>query len=391
MILCRRLPSGRPARCDDRDVRIVLLGASGNLGREVARLLSPSLAPDDVLVLAGRNVERLDAAAASTSGPARVATECVDAGDEDAVRRLVTGAGLVVVTASVPDRLPTLARIVAEAGADWFDTLLSTRTKVARLRALGPAYATGGGCAVTDGGFHPGLPAAMVRWAGRHLDRVESADVCAGMRLDWRTETLSDSTVEEMLTEFGDFDMTTFVDGGWRKLPWSRSPAVDFGPPIGRKTCVPMYLGEMESLPEEFPSLRRTGFYVGGFSPAFDYLALPVIMAMTKARALRGATVRFTRWAMGHLVSSPPPYRLVLELRAIGSLDGSPAVATVRVSGDDGYLMTAAPVVACARRLVDGTARRPGLTFQADLLDPDELFAELSGLGIEVELSVSAG
>lgn len=34
-------------------MRIVLLGASGNAGREIARLLAPSLCTDDVVVFAG--------------------------------------------------------------------------------------------------------------------------------------------------------------------------------------------------------------------------------------------------------------------------------------------------------------------------------------------------
>jgi len=235
-------------------MRIVLLGASGNAGREIARLLTPGLTADDEVVLAGRNKDRLAATAAQPSGPATVRVEIVDAEDDASVRRLVAGAGLVIVTASVPHRIPVLARIVAEAGADWYDTLLSSRTKLAALRELEPLLRSSGLCFVTDAGFHPGLPAAMVRWTARRIDALETAVVYGGMRLDWRAETLADSTIAEMLTEFTDFDMTTYVDGAWRELKWAQCPTVDFGPPIGRKSCVPMYLAEMESLPTDIPS-----------------------------------------------------------------------------------------------------------------------------------------
>ena len=165
-------------------MRIVLLGASGNAGREIARLLTPGLTADDEVVLAGRNKDRIAATAAQPSGPATVRVEIVDAEDDASVRRLVAGAGLVIVTASVPHRIPVLARIVAEAGADWYDTLLSSRTKLAALRELEPLLRSSGLCFVTDGGFHPGLPAAMVRWTARRIDALETAVVYGTTLLD---------------------------------------------------------------------------------------------------------------------------------------------------------------------------------------------------------------
>jgi saccharopine dehydrogenase (NAD+, L-lysine-forming) len=365
-------------------MKIVILGASGNAGREIARLLTPTLSAHDEVVLAGRNSSRLAFTAGQCSGPAAIRVEIADATDDEAVRRLVAGARLVVVTVSLPDRVPALARIVADAGSDWFDTLLSSPTKIAALRALEPQLLAGGLCFVTDGGFHPGLPAAMVRWAARRVDTLKTAVVYGGMRLDWRAETLADSTVEEMLGEFADFDMTTYIDGAWRPLKWSQCPTVDFGPPIGRKSCVPMYLAEMEPLPTEFPTLRTCGFYVGGFTPSMDYLALPVIMGLAKFPRLRRTTLAFTRWSFGHLARSRPPHRLAVRLEATGAQGGVPATARLEISGDDGYVMTAAPVVSCLRRVLDGSLRRPGLWLQAQLADPDDLLDDLAGLGLTV-------
>ncbi|HQY99122.1 MAG TPA: saccharopine dehydrogenase NADP-binding domain-containing protein [Propionicimonas sp.] len=365
-------------------MRIVLLGASGNAGREIARLLSPSLGAGDQLVLAGRDPGRLAATAAVVSGPAAVLIEQVDATVDEEVRRLVAGATLVVVTASVPERIGALARMVAEAGADWMDTLLSSPAKLAALRALEPELRANGCCFVTDGGFHPGLPAAMVRWAGGRLDDLETADVYGGMRLDWRAETLAGSTVAEMLHEFDHFDLVTWIDGTNRKLKMSECPKVDFGPPIGAKTCVPMPLAEMDLLPKLYPTLNRSGFYIAGFSPAMDYVALPILMAMLKVPALHPLAARFTRWSFRRLASYPPPHRMVLRLDATGLLDGSPATASIEVAGDDGYFMTAAPVVACLRRLLDGSVRLPGLWLQAHVVPAETYFADLADLGLAV-------
>ena len=43
-------------------------------------------------------------------------------------------------------------------------------------------------------------------------------------------------------------------------------------------------------------------------------------------------------------------------------------------------------VVACPRRLIDGTQRHPGLRWQAEILDPDDLLGELEGMGLSVSI-----
>lgn len=368
-------------------MRIVLLGASGNAGREIARLLTPTLDAGDVVVLAGRDEGRLAATRAVTSGPASIQVQRTDANDDEAVRRLFAGAVLVVVTASVPERIPALVRIATEAGADWCDTTLSSRTKLAALHELEPQIVASGRCVVTDAGFHPGLPAAMVRWAAERIDVLETTEVYGGMRMDWKADTLADSTVAEMLTEFADFDMTTYRDGVWQKLRWSQCPTVDFGPPIGRKSCVPMYLAEMEPLPTDIPTLRRCGFFVGGFSPLMDYVALPVIMALFKVRALQRTAESFTRWSFRRLANYAPPHKLTVRLDAAGLHKGEAVATRLEISGEDGYLLTAAPVVSCIRQLLDGTTRRPGVWLQAQLVDPDALLTDLAAMGLTVDIT----
>jgi len=372
-------------------MKIVVLGASGNAGGRIAALLAPGLSADDELVLAGRSQRKLAAARVAVQGPAHVLLAPADVQDLPGIQQLVTGSDLVVVAVSRPDLVGDLARIVLDAGADWCDTMLSSPTKLAALRTLEPEIEAAGRCFVTDCGFHPGLPAVLVRWAGGQLDDLVEADVMAGLRIDWRTETLAESTVEEMLTELADFDLTTWIDGSRRSLSWRECPTIDFGEPIGRKAVVPMALAEMDDLPRQFTSLRRCGFYVCGFSPPMDYAVLPLLMAMAKVRALRGPAVALTRWSMRHLASPRPPHRLVVQLDATGQLDGSPATASVSVAGTDAYLLTAAPVVACLRRVLDGSDRRVGLHLQGQLVAPEPFLAELARFGLAVNTRVEKG
>lgn len=370
-------------------MKIVAVGASGNAGQMIVRMLAPSLSADDELVLAGRRRERLATVQSQLNTTATVGIASVDVEVADQVSAAVEGADLVIVTVSRPDLVATLAEIVLQAGADWFDTLLSTPVKHSALGALAPQITAAGQCFVTDGGFHPGLPGVMVRWAGERLDTITSADVMAGMQIDWQTDTLSDSTISEMLDEFTDFSMATWIDGQRRELRWTECPVVDFGEPIGRKSVVPMALAEMDALPTRYPSLQRCGFYVSGFSPAFDYLAMPVLMAMSRFPRLRPAAISFARWSMARLCRTKPPYQLSVQLEAIGERAGRPATASVRISGEDSYLLTAAPAVACLRGVLDGSIRTPGVHLQADLVSPTPLLAELAAAGLTVETALT--
>ena len=80
----------------------------------------------------------------------------------------------------------------------------------------------GYGNAGRDGGFHPGLPAAMIR---RVCDRdpdksTTDAQVFGLIALDWKSLaiTLSEETMEEFAMELKEFDSTVFQGGNLDRL-----------------------------------------------------------------------------------------------------------------------------------------------------------------------------
>jgi len=368
-------------------MKIAVLGASGFAGREIARLAAPSVSPDDTFLLVGRDEIRLEETRRvvdAAAGRAAATVRRLDLSDDAGLGGLLDGVGLTIVAASLPDRTPVLARAVLDAGSDWFDTLLSGRRKLDALRALAPEIERAGRRFVTDGGFHPGLPAAMVRRAATRIETLTRGDVYGALKINWRAGLVADSTIDEMLDEFADFDMRTLIDGKRRTLSPSEFARVDFGPPIGVRDCVPMPLDEMDVLAGLMPDLRTAGFHIAGFGTFADWVVSPLLCVLGRSRSTRFIGRPLARFALDRFWSSPPPHALVVRLVAEGKSGGRSARTGMTVRGGDPYLLTAAPAVACLKRMLDGSISRVGLGHQALVVDTAVFFDDMRALGLDV-------
>jgi saccharopine dehydrogenase (NAD+, L-lysine-forming) len=366
---------------------IGILGGYGNTGREVARLL---LEHTDVhLLLAGRDAQKASQAAEMWN--ARVAGQRVralraDAAEADSLRHAFEGIDLVVVASSSSVYVRTVAEAALAAGIDYMDPQYSN-AKLGVLRSMAARIEAAGLCFITDAGFHPGLPAALVRFAGQRLGQITSATVSSVIQEDWARLEFSPSTIEELVMEFRDYRALHFKEGRWRSMGWlemMRPIWMTFSHGFGRRYTVPMFLEEMCPLPDLIPGLVETGFYVGGFNPVADYLILPLVMGLVSVAPRRGLRLAGRMLAWGLQRFSKPPFGTLLRLEARGGIDGQGRVLTVEVYHHDGYVLTAAPMVACLLQVLDGSRRPPGLHLQALLVEPARLLADLQRMGIDV-------
>jgi saccharopine dehydrogenase (NAD+, L-lysine-forming) len=125
----------------------------------------------------------------------------------------------------------------------------------------------------------------LVRRADQLPDGLESADVGSVIQVDWSGLSFSPATMDEMIEEVMDFSMDYYQDRRWQRANWLGTSGLryfDFGPPFGRRFAMPMSLEEMRLLPETFPSLSQTGFYVGGFNWFVDWLVFPLAFVALK-------------------------------------------------------------------------------------------------------------
>jgi saccharopine dehydrogenase-like NADP-dependent oxidoreductase len=368
---------------------ILLLGGYGNAGRHLARLLLQET--DICLVIAGRSAEKAARAASELNRDdrgGRVVGIAADASDASSLKRALCGVDLVVVASSTARYARQVAGAALEAGIDYLDIQYSTQ-KIAALKSLAAQITAARCCFITDSGFHPGLPAALVRYAAPYFDRLEKANVGSVLKQDWASLTLPDDTIIELIEEINDFEPLFFKGGRWKKARLSGMldyQSMDFGQTFGRQYCAPMLLEEMRSLPETIPSLKEAGFFVGGFNWFADWLVLP--LAIGGLRIWPQGTTRplakLMKWGLNTF--SKPPYGIVLKLEAQGIKDGQVKAMELSLYHADGYLFTAIPVAACLLQYLDGSIRRPGLWTQANLVQPERLVSDMTRMGVEVHL-----
>ena len=160
---------------------------------------------------------------------------------------------------------------------------------------------------------------------------------------------------------------------------------MDFGREFGLQYCAPMFLEEMRALPEMFPSLQETGFFVGGFNWFTDWLVMPLAMVVQKAWPVGGLKQMAKLMQWGLKTFSRPPFGILLKVEAQGVKNRQAKALDVTLYHPDGYLFTAIPVAACLLQYLDGTGRKPGLWTQAHLVEPVRLMRDMQRMGVDIQ------
>ena len=151
--------------------KILILGGTGYTGRLLARhLLKHSEA---AVTIATRHQDKAQALADELNeqySGLRTTAVYADAADAASLRIAFRDQTLVVVAAPTTAYAETVIRTALETGVDYLDVQLGAR-KFALLQSLAGEITRAGRCFITEAGFHPGLPAALVRaWQRRNED-----------------------------------------------------------------------------------------------------------------------------------------------------------------------------------------------------------------------------
>jgi hypothetical protein len=430
---------------DDDDIHIVIAGRDEGRAKQVALQIGRECnCPNRIH---WRRVDATDTnsldAAFSCSSTSLLSSTQEQQGDDDnaaaAAAEVVASVDMVVVASSTTSSAKFVAEAALRHHVDYyFDIQISSSSKIRDLMALEPQIRAAKACFVTDGGVHPGVPGALVRYAqqkttlaAKNVDNsstttemmttgVLSANVYIAFRCNWKEYKFSPATQMEFMEELCQMKPLVYRNGAWVDTAWTCTPTFDFGPPFGTQTCVPMYLQEMQSIAEENKQqvMQEMGVYISGFNWITDYIVLPLALLVLHMFPNRVCARRWLHPVLTWLFAwslkafSKPPYggKIVLEAM-IGSTkyqtplnDDSHCRKTrlrLELAHQDVYEATAIPAVATILQLLDrhddndfkssssslstaSVQAPPGLQYQAQLVEPRRFLQDMQRLGMEV-------
>jgi saccharopine dehydrogenase (NAD+, L-lysine-forming) len=366
--------------------KLLILGGTGFTGRLVARHL---LEQSNVeITIAGRDLEKAKRLVADLGAnhAGQISAVKADAADAASLRAAFAGQDMVVVTSPTTAHVANVTRAALDAGADYLDVQLGAK-KFAHLKSLSGEIEKAGRCFITEAGFHPGLPSALVRFAAAHLDTMESA-ITAGY-LGIGTEIPYSEAVDELVEVFKNYQAQTFKSGAWSKPGKWEMRKIDFGGDLGVRQCYSMFFEELRDLPTVYPSLREVGFYISESHWVTDLIVAPVVIVMLKVVPSATHTIgKFLWWGM--MKFRKPPFRTELIVQASGTHAGQPTAFEAAVSHRDAYELTAIPVAAALLQYLDGSARRPGLHMMGHFAESQRLMLDMKRMGVKLRTAAWA-
>lgn len=365
---------------------IFILGGTGNTGSKLAELLLQN--PDITLTLGARNSKKLEALQlqlANKENRSRLQIAAVDVHDHDQLKKILGEQDLMVITAAVTPEIPNLAKLAIETETDMLDVIYS-QEKLEKLQALEPEIEKAGRCFITEAGFHPGLPSALVRLGDSRFDELWKANIYGVIRENWGGLDVSDATIREFLEELQSMNLSFFKKGRWQRgsyLTMKGFRVKSFLDDLGTFFFSPMFFQELKDLPDQIRSLKETGFFIAGFHWFIDWFIFPLVflgLYILPKKAHPGLARFFFR----RLVAvSKPPFFTALKLEAEGRKDNRDQALTFQISHENGYWFTAIPVAAAIEQWLAQKPHKPGLHFMGHFIEPVSFFKRIETMGIQ--------
>ena len=354
-------------------MRVAIIGATGNAGRHIVRLLLNE--PSAEVAACSRSETRLGELESQLGASAgRLRLKVVDLNQEAQLADIASSVDLVVGATSRSAHSPRIASVAVECGAHYIGLYLSDAEKWRKLRQLQARCLEREVMVVGDGGCHPGLPAAMVRLAAKQA-RLKSAWVAAKFGLRWDMLKGEADTIDDFLHEIESTDPSVLINRAWvRGYRYARR--FDFGHGSGSESCIPMCIEEIRELADS-GAVDSTGFFMAGFGPILDYGILPIATGLAKVNRRWASSLLW--WGLRYFASAAEQGDILLEAESLS--DSEPI--RIRVSHPDPYVLTAVPVVAAIYQML--TSPRPGVWTQAGFIEPVSFFEQIERMGVVLE------
>jgi len=358
---------------------ILILGGYGGTGRSLAYLLLKETTVN--IVIAGRNESKAKSIAdkLNLEFKDRVRSVYADTSNVTSLENSFRKIDLVLFVTTSPQDVLNVAKTALKLNIDYLDVLFEQST-VEKLKQIEDEIKKKKRTFITQAGFHPGLPAVLVRFAAKYFDNYDKAII--GMAMNAKFEK-PESTID-LINAARDFDAVVCKEGKWRKANFKDIVTIDFGSRFGKRQCYPLKMEEMIKLPSIY-GLKETGVYVAGFNFIVDKIIFPLIFISHKIKKNSGTKLfqKLIYFGVNKLVSKEKGVVMVLE--AQGKEKNKPLNLKLILEHEDGYIFTAAPIVACLKQYLKN--KLPiGLGMMGQIVDEKRLFKDMENMGIKISI-----
>jgi NAD(P)-dependent dehydrogenase (short-subunit alcohol dehydrogenase family) len=363
---------------EDNGKNVLILGGYGKIGRAIAGVLARSMSGR--IAIAGRNRGEAESCASQLQqrSGAGITFEAlaVDMIDRQQVADALEGQDLVIVCVPLSvETADNIASAVNESEADYLD-VVAGEEKHAVFRRYHTAIMDNGKRFILNAGVEPGLPAWLALYTASLLEQPQKIRLFG----KYRDRNIGPSGIQDILNII--LRAPKVFDRQWKtQHPWSIAfPRYPGG--FGRSVSVPIFLNELESIPE-LTGVRTLRLFQAGINPVCDIILtlwkLGLGRVLRESRAISGYQCAMQRF-------TPSP----LGIAMIGEGEGLSSSSKVRVTlwHDDLYQATALVAVIAAERLLATAGRDPGQWFLGEWVSPEDFRQSLEHAGFSIEVNM---
>lgn len=356
---------------------ILVVGGYGVVGSRIAADLAPDF-PGGIIV-AGRHLERAEAAAATIGHGAR--GQRIDVADPTSIAPALEGVSVAVNCIDQPDRALLWAAI--ERGLAYTDITphLTDLGRGDAYERVDAAARAAGARILLGAGLVPGISSVIVRALAEAIggaDRIETSLLLSS------DDLAGPGSFDYLLQELA-MHYTVFIDGVDRPArPYTWPRIVDYPAPVGPRRGYVFPFSDQALYPRTM-----------GARTVITRLSVdPPRMSQLLATLVRTGAVRLTarprmRAALGRLrqrdTAAAPnaPYALRVDV----AHGGTGMYATL--TGHGQAHATASGTAAVVRSLADGEVARAGAWMPEQVIDPAKFFGRIAVRGLHVTTSAT--
>ncbi len=360
--------------------QIMILGGYGGVGRVMSRNLL--IHTDSEITISGHNHEKAEQVAKilrSEFPNRQILSGFADATKKTSLIDAFKKVDLIIITSTTPDNIDLIAEAAIETETDMIDIFVRGDV-VDKLEKYREKIIDHQRIIITQAGFHPGLPAPIIKYASCKFDTYRSANVVMVMSSLFEKP----ESTYEIIHEIGEGNAKILKDGIWRKATYKDAFKVKFSDKFGIRQCFPLQMREIYPLQKEF-GISNMGVYSAGFNSFVDNFVFPLIMFLHHLKKGLGKRYcgKLMHWGIKNYYNNNPGVEL--HLQAKGEKDGKELNFTLKMVSHDAFDFTANAVIACVKQYLGNVIYIPGLYLMGNIVDEKRIIDDLKIMGVQIE------